>query len=485
MDIQSIPTRYVLIFSGLLGLFVRTLFWRDYGTMSWDGGNHVNGGLFLARLLSNLDSPLLYASDVSQHYSNAIGALFFYPYAYDVLSAISILIFGANELAARLPNMIFSVAIFIPIYLLAKELYDERVGSVAAILASLSPYFIQWGGRVLVDVPFVFFLTLSLYFTARIGDSDTNYDWIGLVISIGIASQFKPVALYAGPVLWGYILINRARVARTLRFWVSGLVALGIASAYLASGPLVSTLLPGYGWVSESTLRWVTSAPTTGSGGPHDPAIPNPEAFLVYIRLLLPQLSAPVLGLSIIGITYTLRRRTNSLRAQEALLISFIIWTYTIFTIIPNKDWRYTMPMMAPLIVFASYAIIRLNHQLDGRRANVALALLVLVAGVGSIGETYDGAPYTTPDSGIQAAADEIDSSSGSIVYVHNQTNWVSAEALTFYLFGADRNLEHSVKTNSPEKADWLVSSNSYQDSDWKLYNKYGDEKTTFLYKRV
>lgn len=60
----------------------------------------------------------------------------FYQFLYYWLNAFSAKIFGLNEFALRFPSVIFGVLTIWAVYLLAKELFDKRVGLVASFFTA-------------------------------------------------------------------------------------------------------------------------------------------------------------------------------------------------------------------------------------------------------------------------------------------------------------------------------------------------------------
>ena len=59
--------------------------------------------------------------------------------------------------------VIFSALSSIFLYILGKNLYDEKVGLSSAILIQIIPLFSTFGVLFTIDSPFIFFWIFSLY----------------------------------------------------------------------------------------------------------------------------------------------------------------------------------------------------------------------------------------------------------------------------------------------------------------------------------
>jgi len=72
-------------------------------------------------------------------------------------------IIGNYELSGVLVSWIFGVLVVVPVYFLAKRVFDERVGRFASLLAAVQPTLYFYSGSVLSDSIYYFFLILSVY----------------------------------------------------------------------------------------------------------------------------------------------------------------------------------------------------------------------------------------------------------------------------------------------------------------------------------
>ncbi len=128
------------------------------------------------------------------------------------LMAASLKIVGINEIALRLPSILFSsIGIFLT-YRIADFFYDKKVGLFAAFLFSINGLIIELtAGRVAtdhVDVIFLFFILLAIYLiTVFVAKKKVIYTLlIGVCVGAAILTKWLP-ALIVLPI-WLLILID-------------------------------------------------------------------------------------------------------------------------------------------------------------------------------------------------------------------------------------------------------------------------------------
>lgn len=86
---------------------------------------------------------------------------------YHIVLKIWTKIFGTSELSLRFPSLVFGTLCIPIIYLLATELFDRRVGTVAMFLSSINYYQIYYSQEARMYTMMIFFGLLSIYFSIR------------------------------------------------------------------------------------------------------------------------------------------------------------------------------------------------------------------------------------------------------------------------------------------------------------------------------
>src|SRR3990167_10929446 len=73
-------------------------------------------------------------------------------------TVVSQMIFGANEMATRLPSVFFGVLAIFSTYLLAGKLFSQRVGLMATLLLAVSPWHIAASRNAFESDILIFFI---------------------------------------------------------------------------------------------------------------------------------------------------------------------------------------------------------------------------------------------------------------------------------------------------------------------------------------
>ncbi len=149
--------------------------------------------------------------------------------------AISLKLFGINEFALRLPNIIMATLLVPMVYRMSKILVNERVGFIAAILFISTTYFLELvAGRQTIDhndVAFTFYITASIWAFLEYRFSN-NKKWI---YAIGLFAGFAILVkwLVGLLVFFGWfvlrILERKYRISENKDLLISIFIALGIS----------------------------------------------------------------------------------------------------------------------------------------------------------------------------------------------------------------------------------------------------------------
>lgn len=103
------------------------------------------------------------------------------------LSALSEVLFGTQEMALRLPSVLFSAGTIFLIYKLGQRVFSRTVGLVAALVLTFSYWDLEFARHARMYAPFAFFYTLSLYAIYR-GVIEGDRRWFGWSIPLAIAT---------------------------------------------------------------------------------------------------------------------------------------------------------------------------------------------------------------------------------------------------------------------------------------------------------
>ncbi len=90
------------------------------------------------------------------------------------------LMFGVSDFSAKLVSVIFGSLLVFPIYFLGKELFNEKIGFLSALLVTISRSMVWFSIQVFSDIPLTFFLAACVYWNiknAKTNNLNWNLEW--------------------------------------------------------------------------------------------------------------------------------------------------------------------------------------------------------------------------------------------------------------------------------------------------------------------
>lgn len=190
MHSHKIP-KYIFLFIIFLAAFVR--FWRlDLPSHYYfDEQYHVPA----AKLILHGDTrafewwPPALESDPDaindSHYD------WLHPPLAKYFQAVSMKVFGENSLGWRLPSAIFGMSVIGMVYVLAKEMFDNKVALTAMGLVSLSGVLLVQSRIAMNDIFVTFFILVVVYLFERYRKTQANKWLLWLGVSLGLAVATK------------------------------------------------------------------------------------------------------------------------------------------------------------------------------------------------------------------------------------------------------------------------------------------------------
>lgn len=143
--------------------------------------------------------------------------------------ALSMKLFGANEVALRLPSAIMCALLVPMAYRMGKCLVNDRVGYITALLFFSSFYLIELvSGRGMLehnDVAFLFYVTASFWAWIEFIRSKKKYWIIAIGVAVGAAILCKWLVGLSVFMGWGmYILLKESKQFSAYLYLFSALV---------------------------------------------------------------------------------------------------------------------------------------------------------------------------------------------------------------------------------------------------------------------
>jgi 4-amino-4-deoxy-L-arabinose transferase-like glycosyltransferase len=110
-----------------------------------------------------------------------------------------------NLLGIRIFQAIISSLTVIFIYLLGKEVFDEKTGFFSSLISTFYPFFIFYTGFLLTETLFVFLIVLTFFYLVKIIEKNGNLS-LKAGILLGLAGLTRPNIQLFFPVLTIHIL---------------------------------------------------------------------------------------------------------------------------------------------------------------------------------------------------------------------------------------------------------------------------------------
>ncbi|MCL1976695.1 MAG: glycosyltransferase family 39 protein [Candidatus Bathyarchaeota archaeon] len=382
--------RWRLLFLGfaLVYMFI-LLFNLTKAPILWDEVSHLNSG------------SLLYMGHYSEFLDRA-----FYPPLFDVLTFISFKTFGISLFAARLPSAIFAVLSLWAVFELAYYLYNGKVGLLSAIILGIMPGVFWLSGYAMLETILIFFVTISLLCFYRWLTTRQNRMLIisGLAFGLGFLAKYQMLIIVVIMLLSSILLVRKQ-----LKFVFKKLSTV-IATAGLVVTPWIIICYQVY--KSGFLGQWFYVL-QTGNVGRSVYSTRFPLPIFYFIEMVWPHndfhpisIFCYILGLT--GLAYMTWRHK---REDKFLLLWFAV-IFIFYTLIPNKDWRYVVPLFPILAISASSIVLALGGTLQKawkkpssvnrkRLAKTASVVLIAVVAGAMFYSTYDTYSFTLKTNSI------------------------------------------------------------------------------------
>jgi 4-amino-4-deoxy-L-arabinose transferase-like glycosyltransferase len=259
-------------------------------------------------------------------------------------------LFGLSEFVLRFLPAVFGVACVLAAYQLARRLFDETTGLVAALLMSVNPFLIQYSQDARPYTLFLFGALGSLYFVLQLAARGGWRDVAGYALATGVAFYSHPFGVFLFPahaaafLLWlpGHRRDARARPVRRAGFAVA------------AAGLICLPQLARYGWLfvhkacGGKVARWI---PYTDL---HDLAATAARYFA------WPRLSLFVVAIVLLALLWRPPRREQwislGILAVVGIFCTVLPWAISL-GLAPIYQARYGIPGVAALVLAAAWAL--------------------------------------------------------------------------------------------------------------------------------
>jgi 4-amino-4-deoxy-L-arabinose transferase-like glycosyltransferase len=134
-----------------------------------------------------------------------------YPPGYPLLIALLYPLTGDWELSSQIWSLLCGVLLLVPLYILCRDIYGDRVALIGCFLAAVSPYLARYSVHVRTESPFIFLSTVALVlFHQGIQHGSNSRFFYGSLVA-GFAYLVRPEAI-------GFLVI--VPFVLGLRWWI-------------------------------------------------------------------------------------------------------------------------------------------------------------------------------------------------------------------------------------------------------------------------
>jgi 4-amino-4-deoxy-L-arabinose transferase-like glycosyltransferase len=346
----------VLVMTGLNLMWVAL----DSRPPYWDMARHL-GNTLVTRDSFSVAHPLRFLTTY----------LYYPPFAYWVTDAFY-LVLGTAQWVAILSQAVFLAVLVYATYGIGKLLWNRRTGLLAAYFVATTPMVVSLFKWYMLDTPLTAMAALALYLLLR-SESFTSRKFsllFGAVCGFGLLTK------------WTFVLVMWLAVAAAL------VTPLAAALGRRSWRPLVNPLAAGVlafaicgAWYIHNYSALHTANALFNNRAAKiegDPAVASVESVLWYAwNLLDEQLYLIPFLFFVGGAVFVCRKNESAARNFYPVLV--IVGSYISFTLLENKDFRFTLPMLPAVAVVAVSWLYYLRPQ-----ARRVLTWVLLVYGAAS-----------------------------------------------------------------------------------------------------
>lgn len=309
---------------------------QNFAPLPWDQAGHTRIALrmsqyFQHKLPADEHPQLLTISN-------------YYPPLVHIITAQFLTLLGPHIFVASLPVTLFFLLLLYAVFKLNSILFNnEWTGLISAALFSLIPVIYENSRWFLLEIPMLALLTLCYILLKK---SNTFSDWkytflFSVTAALLLLTKWVGIVFLAIPV--GFVLYQAYKQKKDLQLVITNAL-LGLLIVFLIIFP----------WYSANFSNLFSTGTQALKGEESDPqqlfSVQN-LFFYLYQFMNFQVTLWPALGMICSSFGYFFIKKAP----YKLLFASFLGGYYLLFTIIGNKDIRYTLPLLLVVISMASY----------------------------------------------------------------------------------------------------------------------------------
>ncbi len=272
-----------------------------------------------------------------------------------MFTAASFLFFGPSIFAARLVSVLCSVLTVITVYAVANLLLENKSAALlAALFFSVGPGIMWLSKSAMIETLLAFVFSLCMYYFFRWLKTNSMRDQALCIaaFAVGVLVKYQvlviaPIIMLAALAFWkrNYLRQELGKWARTPRIAVIAVAVavLSVAAVLLVSSKTIDYYLYAFGVGSQEKAFFSARYPL-------------PVFYLIEMTWFsdtLHPVSLLLYGLGLAGLVWVMMKGNSG---GKKLLLWFIV-VYVVFTLVPNREWRY-VTIAFPVLAIAAATLV-------------------------------------------------------------------------------------------------------------------------------
>ena len=336
LQLRGLGKWYVALLAFLVAYAVLIILNMPGIPMQWDEVNHFNGALMLLR---GEFWPYLVINS-------------FYPPLYNLATTGFFALLGASLLTGRLVALSFSVLSIFLVYKIGREMSGEKTALLSAALFGVMPGIVWLSSVAMIETMllFVFLVCMLFFFRWLKNGRDRDFTLSIVAFVLGVLVKYQIIVFVPLIMVLGVLFLGRRSELKAQFFMFAHSRRLYVGLALIVLGVVALVGL----YVSNLLEAWIYALQVGNVGQSlYSQRFPMP-IFYIY-EMTVPYhnvhpISLVIYAVSFVGLGYLALRR----RPQDKFLLVWFLAVFVVFTLIPNKQWRYVTPLFPVLAISAS-----------------------------------------------------------------------------------------------------------------------------------
>lgn len=364
---------FAVIYTLLVSLYLSS------AATQWDEVVHLNNGVYL----------------LHGEYEH-LG--YFYPPFFDGVIVVFFRFIGVSVFSARLVSVVFSILSLWVVFELAYKMYNEKTALIASVLLGLFPGYFWLSRMAMIEIMLVFFFTAAmLFFNSWLSKPQKKTLFLsGLALGLGLLTKYQMLIAVA-VIIATMIILARDQLKRLFsRFALLIITILAVVTPWI----IISYNIYASGMLDN----WIYAL-QIGNPAKSIYSERYPLPIFYFIEMTWPYnevhpISPLIYIVGLLGLGLFAWRR----KREDKYLLTWFILVFAFFTLVPNKHWRYVLPLF-PVLAISAASLISFFYKnaektwrdtisANGKRVvKVTAALFTVLIAVGivfSVKDSYD-----------------------------------------------------------------------------------------------